>query len=55
MIRTPGLFDLDDRYRKLSEVADLLAQLSRLINFEDPGQSPPSKEGPQLVAKGRRP
>jgi IS5 family transposase len=34
MVREPGLFDLDDRYRKLSEVGDPLVRLSALINFE---------------------
>jgi hypothetical protein len=37
MVGKLRLFDLDDRYRKSSEVGDPLAQLSRLINFEDPG------------------
>jgi IS5 family transposase len=34
MVRQPGLFDLDERYRKLSEVGDPLTRLKELIDFE---------------------
>lgn len=34
MVRQPGLFDLDERYRKLSEVGDPLTRLRELIDFE---------------------
>ncbi|GLI95118.1 hypothetical protein [Methylocystis echinoides] len=34
MSRQPGLFDLDERYRKLSEVGDPLMRLKELIDFE---------------------
>jgi IS5 family transposase len=34
MVREPGLFDLDERYRKLSEVGDPLVRLSQLVSFE---------------------
>jgi transposase, IS5 family len=34
MVRQPGLFDLDERYRKLSEVGDPLMRLKELIDFE---------------------
>jgi len=34
MSRQPGLFDLDERYRKLSEVGDPLTRLKELIDFE---------------------
>ena len=34
MIRQPGLFDLHERYRKLSEVGDPLIRLKELIDFE---------------------
>ena len=34
MVRELGLFDLDQRYRKLSEVGDPLVRVSDLINFE---------------------
>jgi hypothetical protein len=34
MVRQPGLFDLDERYRKLSEVGDPLMGLKELIDFE---------------------
>ncbi len=34
MVRQPGLFDLYERYRKLSEVGDPLPRLKELIDFE---------------------
>ncbi len=34
MVRQAGLFDLDERYRKLSEVGDPLGRLKELIDFE---------------------
>jgi IS5 family transposase len=34
MVRQPGLFDLDERYRKLSEVGDPLTRLKELVDFE---------------------
>jgi IS5 family transposase len=34
MVRRPDLFDLDERYRKLSEVGDPLTRLEELIDFE---------------------
>jgi hypothetical protein len=34
MVCKPGPFDLDDRYRKLSEVGDPLVRLSQLIKFD---------------------
>ena len=34
MVREPGLFDLDERYRKLSEVGDPLVRLRQLVDFE---------------------
>jgi hypothetical protein len=30
----PGLFDLDERYRRLSETGDPLVKLAALIDFE---------------------
>ncbi|MFM9860272.1 hypothetical protein RUR49_17550 [Pseudoxanthobacter sp. M-2] len=30
----PGLFDLDERYRRLSKTADALVMLAALIDFE---------------------
>jgi hypothetical protein len=33
-VRQRGLFDLDDRYRKLSEVGDPLVRLAALVDFE---------------------
>ena len=34
MVGQPGLFDLDDRYRRLSETGDPLVKLAGLIDFE---------------------
>jgi IS5 family transposase len=34
MVRQPGLFDLDERYRKLWKVGDPLTKLKELIDFE---------------------
>jgi IS5 family transposase len=34
MVLQPGLFDLNERYRKLSEVGDPLTRLKELINLE---------------------
>jgi hypothetical protein len=34
MVRHPRLFDLDERYLKLSEVGDPLTKLKELIDFE---------------------
>jgi len=34
MVLQPGLFDLDERYRKLSEVGDPLTRLKDLVDFE---------------------
>ena len=34
MVRQPGLFDLDERYRKLSEIGDPLNRLKELVDFE---------------------
>ena len=33
MVRQPGFFDLDERYRKLSEVGDPLTRLKELVDF----------------------
>lgn len=33
-MRQPGLFDLDERYRRLSETGDPLVRLAALIDFE---------------------
>jgi hypothetical protein len=35
MVRQPGLLDLDERYRKLSEVGDPVRRLKELIEFRD--------------------
>ena len=34
MARLPGLFDLDDRLRRLSDIGDQLEAFSRVVNFE---------------------
>jgi hypothetical protein len=34
LVRLPGLVDLEERYRKLSEAADPLTNLMELIDFE---------------------
>jgi hypothetical protein len=34
MARLPGLFDLDDRLKRLSDIGDQLEAFSRVVNFE---------------------
>ncbi len=34
MVRLPGLFDVEERLRRLSDIGDQLEAFSRVVNFE---------------------